>query len=289
MNREVILEFKPILNRRYEYVVSIQNKNIIEKGIRNIETSYDFSMEAIKKSSENHIIKIEKKNMKYEGFRNKEIVFLSELVDTIMNPVNYKINKEIEVSRIENLDELKEDFELVKKYAWYSDLDEDDIEEFLKGIKKMFSSPRLVTDYIAGRDLSIFLFVPFYEKYNFNNIVRRKVKLRNIGGIDLPLRLESKLVEAHVGKDLISLEITGKLDDVYFDKNKSIKKLEDIFGRELKKIKEEFSFCQKIDFSLKTGVIKKNITEVELKFLENEISIYENNFKVNLEMRECDE
>ena len=72
-------------------------------------------------------------------------------------------------------------------------------------------------------------------------------------------------------------------------KNKSIKKLEDIFGRELKKIKEEFSFCQKIDFSLKTGVIKKNITEVELKFLENEISIYENNFKVNLEMRECDE
>ena len=77
--------------------------------------------------------------------------------------------------------------------------------------------------------------------------------------------------------------------DVYFDKNKSIKKLEDIFGRELKKIKEEFSFCQKIDFSLKTGVIKKNITEVELKFLENEISIYENNFKVNLEMRECDE
>ena len=87
----------------------------------------------------------------------------------------------------------------------------------------MFSSPRLVTDYISGRDLSIFLFVPFYEKYNFNNIVRRKVKLRNIGGIDLPLRLESKLVEAHVGKDLISLEITGKLDDVYFDKNKSIK------------------------------------------------------------------
>ena len=50
MNREVILEFKPILNRRYEYVVSIQNKNIIEKGIRNIETSYDFSMEAIKKN-----------------------------------------------------------------------------------------------------------------------------------------------------------------------------------------------------------------------------------------------
>ena len=245
MNREVILEFKPILNRRYEYVVSIQNKNIIEKGIRNIETSYDFSMEAIKKTGENYIIKIEKKNMKYEGFRNKEIVFLSELVDTIMNPVNYKINKEIEVSRIENLDELKEDFELVKKYAWYSDLDEDDIEEFLKGIKKMFSSPRLVTDYIAGRDLSIFLFVPFYEKYNFNNIVRRKVKLRNIGGIDLPLRLESKLVEAHVGKDLISLEITGKLDDVYFDKNKSIKKLEDIFGRELKKLKKNFLFVKK--------------------------------------------
>ena len=64
MNREVILEFRPILNRRYEYVVSIQNKNIIEKGIRNIETSYDFSMEAIKKTGENHIIKIEKKNMK---------------------------------------------------------------------------------------------------------------------------------------------------------------------------------------------------------------------------------
>lgn len=75
MNREVILEFKPILNRKYEYAVSVKNKNITEKGIQNIETSYDFSMEAIKKSSENHIIKIEKKNMKYEGFRNKEIVF----------------------------------------------------------------------------------------------------------------------------------------------------------------------------------------------------------------------
>ena len=86
---------------------------------------------------------------------------------TIMNPVNYKINKEIEVSRIENLDELKEDFELVKK-------------EFEKHIKDYFRKLGFKQNYISYAQLGNILL-------NVDGVSDYDNLLINNGAINIPL------------------------------------------------------------------------------------------------------